>query len=422
MRKVISRRAIISSLFFLGSSLGFCVNSWGEETSSQSISARFDCLRDFNLNKGANQPCLNINSLKLTFHHDPSSAVRQTVSLDFFGSPSPIFTHQPETIDLTRPTLNDTNTPLLADYAFSWQFRPSLTLSLEKFNGTTELPSFSGLAFAKSLEDNGWDQTALIATYQIPPLDGIQVRIALGNGEGESLKNRDIQQYGGLEIITGLKPGIKLLLGMSFDGNNIGSSTYDWLLKDEPSGVGFTPPQTGFSTQRWAAAFYLDGSWPAVHGLKLSIGTQNTTHSDLNKNVTSIPPTLFSASNKRFDPSFILAEDQNRANTISNRVLDFNFSYMIVGEHFIGCDLSSRTISTGTVDAFTVLNGQQTNVLNETNQTCGVGIQPAEKFLVILEYTVTAYDKLFNNFNFNGENGHAEKRREVFNTRFSYNW
>ena len=422
MKKSILDRKPIAILFSVGLSLGVGAPLKGEETSSSSISARFDCMNDFNLQKGANQACLNINSMRLTFHHDPSSAIKQTISLDPFASPAPLFATQPETLDLTRPSLADTDVPFIADYAFLWQFRPGLTLSLQKFNGTTILPSFSGLAFAGALEDNGWDQTALVATYRLPPLDGIQVRIALGNGEGENFRNTDIQQYGGLEIIAGLIPGLKLQLGISFDGNNIGSSTYTWLIKGEPSTVEFTPPSLGFSTQRWSAALFLDGLLPAIKGLKLSIGTQNTTRSDLDKNLTSLPPTLFTNPTKKIDPSMILAEDPTRANAITNSLMDLNFSYLILGEHFIGCDLSSRNIRTGSVSAFTITDNGPTNTLGETSYTCGAGIQPAEKFLVTLEYVVSTYDKLYQTFNFTGENGVKEKKRELIDARFSYNW
>ena len=203
---------------------------------------------------------------------------------------------------------------------------------------------------------------------------------------------------------------------------NIGSSTYTWLLKNEPSAVGFTPPTTGFSTQRWSAALFLDGALPAMRGLKLSIGTQNTTRSDLNKYEVSVPPGLFANSTKKLDPSFILAEDPSKANAITDSLLNFNFSYLILGEHFISCDLSSRNIRTGSINALTTPDGVPTNTMNETNYTVGAGIQVAEKLLVSFEYALTAYDKLYNNFDFAGENSKREKKRELFDARFSYNW
>ena len=182
------------------------------------LGVRVDCLHDFTKNKGSTQDCAQLSGTQLELSHKMGKNLSARVRINPFGVPSTTLEHQANHSSYPLPTLDDTYLRIIDFYELRWQFRPNLALRIEEFGGTTLIPSTSGLALASRFQDSGWDQTAMTATYSLSPLQGINVKIAIGNGEGENGKNLDPQQYGGLRVKVGVIKGVNILAGISFDG------------------------------------------------------------------------------------------------------------------------------------------------------------------------------------------------------------
>ena len=388
------------------------------------LGVRVDCLHDFTKNKGSTQDCAQLSGTQLELSHKMGKNLSARVRINPFGVPSTTLEHQANHSSYPLPTLDDTYLRIIDFYELRWQFRPNLALRIEEFGGTTLIPSTSGLALASRFQDSGWDQTAMTATYSLSPLQGINVKIAIGNGEGENGKNLDPQQYGGLRVKVGVIKGVNILAGISFDGNNIGSESYNWIYGNEGE-----LPKSGYSTERIAAAIELDGTLAAAYGLKLALGWQRVQLSDLDKKVSSIPTDFQFPTGK--DVNYLWLEDADRANQVSRNVINFNLSYKIMAEYFVGLDYETQKVDVG-VKYFEVCgsidNGECSSPkspiseLERTAYTVGVGKWIGENLVLTLEYNTTSYKNLYKRFHFNGEGGKKSKSLEAFNARFAYNW
>ena len=208
------------------------------------VSINLDCGHNFNSNKGSTQPCLTVSSLRLTHTRQISKKIFGMIRLDPLGTTSESFENRPLIFanSFPKPKLG-----LIDDFSLTWKFKENLTLSFEEFGGTTRLPSTSKLFLASGFQRAGWDQTALVATYQLPPLEGMEVVIAIGNGEGEVEKNLDPQQYGGIEVNAKLTPSFLLKMGLSFDGNNVGGHQYSHTFENYISSNDLSLSDSGFT-------------------------------------------------------------------------------------------------------------------------------------------------------------------------------
>ena len=95
---------------------------------------------------------------------------------------------------------------------------------------------------------------------------------------------------------------------------------------------------------------------------------------------------------------------------------------MIMGEHFIGFDYEARTIQTNNIANFVYDGGGKTDTLKQSSLTAGGGINLTQGLTVVLEWNTSAYDNLYGKFNYTAANNTPQKRREMFNARFAYNW
>ncbi|MFW7381840.1 MAG: hypothetical protein ACOH5I_23745 [Oligoflexus sp.] len=394
--------------------------------SETSIKARVDCFSRVSVNQSSSQACLSFSQLAVRLVEKLEEGLTAEIQFDPFGTPYAPFSDLPRYTSLIFPLNTDTSLNFIDHYALHWQFRNNLSLSIEEFSSATTLPNSSGLAFASRFQDSGWDQMAISALYHLPPLQGVDVRLVIGNGEGENGQNLDPQQFGALEINAFLMEGVFLKLGMSYDGNNLGSQQFHWT-------YGTSPASIGFSTDRQAIAIGLTGERPGLRGLKLSLGWQRTRVNDLDKSVQALPTTSPFSEDKNYDVNFLLVESPDEAVQIQRTVVNIGLSYRILAEYFVGFDYDQRTVFTDTVDAFEICQGIEegnclgatgrSNELKQTSYTLGFGKDLVPKSLIFtLEYNSTAYDKLYRNFNYRGDGEKKQKSFEAVNARLTYLW
>lgn len=433
MKNLVTHLTFVSGLMF---PLNAFAASDSESTSSPSyppmhstVEGTVDCTHNFNFNKGATQDCVNLTQLKLSLDSSLSKNVIASLTLDPYGSPIRRRESLPSEHDFEIPGRDGHFNYPIDQYRLLWKFRPNLNLSIEKFSGTTDIPSLSGLASASSFNNAPWDQTAIVAEYHLPPLDGVTVTLAVGNGEGEMNRNLDPQQYGGVAIIAGLTPGIKTKLGLSYDGNNAGSESYTWMF--ENNGTANVTSLRGFSTQRMVGAFMLDGNAPGARGLKAAVAIQKTIKNDLDKSVASVPTDFYDTTLRRFDLSDIFIENpDNKSESLETLVFNANASLQILAKYFIAVDYESRTTKTSSLAFFIRcadqrsgtcqdLDGRTTHVL-QTAYTLGGGIALDEGLRLTVEYHASSYDKLYANFNYQQGNEKYSRSREIFNARLEF--
>lgn len=391
------------------------------------LGATFDCTHNFNRNKGSTQGCVDISSINLALRQSLSPQVSALVILDPFGTPVKNRAHLPHLTDQESPGRDGTFKYALDFFRFNWRFRPSLDLRLEQFSGTASLPSTSGLAMASSMQGAPWDQLALVAEYHLPPLDGIAVTLALGNGEGERLHNMDPQQYGGIGILAGIMPGFKIKLGLSYDGNNYGSESFEWLV----GSVSAEEPKLGFSTQRMVAALILDGNHPQARGLKGALGFQKTTKNDLSKNQHTLTPDFYASTSRRIDLNDLYVESpDDRAETLTHAVVAANFSFLVLAKYFVAFDYESRTSELSSMQFFIECVdpadpacqqvASQSNKIRQTSYTAGGGLLLSDGLRFSIEYASGSYDRLYKDFNFREGSERISKTRELIQARLTF--
>jgi hypothetical protein len=390
------------------------------------LQAHIDCASRIDANQGGTQGCLTISRLSLTIKETLEKGLTAEIRFDPFGTPYAPFADLPRIANPVVPDNTQTPLGLVDDYALRWQFRPNLILSLEEINGSTRLPNASGLAFGSRFQDSGWDQTALTALYKLPPLAGVDVRLMIGNGEGENGVNLDPQQFGGLEIEAFLTEGLFLKLGMSYDGNNLGSQRFRWL-------YGTSSDSQGFATERHAVAFGLNGEYPGLRGLQVALGWQRTRVSDLDKTIQALPTTTPFNEQTTYDVNNVLVESPTKANQVQRTVLNFGLSYRILDVYHIGLDVETRQINTDDVAFFEAcsqikegnceqVKGQHKE-LQQNSLSFGVGKElVADRLKFMLEYNTTRYDRLYRYFNYQEDGDAKSQSRELINARVSYQW
>ena len=390
------------------------------------VGVRIDCGLDFNRNRGGSQPCAEISGLQLGVESWQSERVRGSFRIDPFATTSRHFQKSPFRADIPRAA-DYSSTGMVDDYRVAWTPRPNLILAVSKFQGTTELPDQSGLSQAGTFQDSGWDQTAISASYHLPPLSGVDVLIAAGNGEGENGTNLDPQQYMGIRLDASIMEGFHGFFGMSFDGNNAGSAEYRWHYEAK------TAPSVGFSTQRLAAGVYLDGLLSAARGLKLGLGWQRAVLTDLDKDVIGVPSS--GLMHRKSDPGEFLFEDPSRNDTvvIKRTVLEVTTSYRILDKYFVAGGFESRSVTVGggglpfqpckaVNNGVCDKEGDATSEILQTSYTYGVGFDVTTSLTFVADYSKASFDKLYDGFNYSFRDGAVSTSSETFNARLSYNF
>ncbi len=390
------------------------------------VSLRVDCTSNLQDTSNSIQACLTLSGLRLTLQHQENEEFYSFLQLDPFGTPVASLRNTPHFSIAKVPFNRDVNASrsLIDDFGVYWQFRQNLRLGLEEISGTTLLPNSSGLAFGSRLQDIGWDQLALTALYNLPALAGIEVLLAIGNGEGESYQNLDPQQFGGLQIKAHVAEGFYIQGGLSFDGNNAGSDALT-------ATYGAVSEGRLFSTERQAFIVGLDGTRPGLRGLVASIGWQRNQISDLDKDNLVLPSDAVFNEQDSWDANNLLVESDEKAIQIRRTTVNLSLSYKILDTYFIGADFENRMIDTDEVQGFTscrvidssgCIDPVGQNKLEQAAFTVGLGMSMGEKAKLVVEYHESRYDKLYQYFNHAGPNDQKAKSTELANVRITYQW
>lgn len=406
---------------------GLCTTSVAEadSTTTTNLGLRFDCTHHFNRNKGAKQDCISVSGLRLSVLEKPDEKVSALLVVDPFATTAVHYDAAPTRS--TSPQVQDTPLSFIDYYSLTWYARPNINVSIEDFRGSTNLPRVSGLTFEGSLEDTPWEQTAISLNYGIPVLKDLNIKVSLGNGEGENNGNVDAQQFVGLRLGIGIMEGLQLSLATSFDGNNMGSGAYE--LTYAPGFTTTTPPNLAFQTQRYLASLELDGKSFGTQGLRLAAGWQRTSLTDLDKKTDAVPAGLIVS-----DPGVLLVEDPTKlkTNTVTKDVVLFGAYYKILATYFVGLNYQLRMIDAGDVEAFercTAIGtitctqaGTKDSQLNQTALGFGAGMDLHKNLVLTVEYYRQSYDDLYAVFHYVDPSGKASETLELFNARIAYRW
>lgn len=404
---------------------------------SSSLGARFDCLHDFNRDKGSSQDCLTITGLRIGIRHQASPTVVGTLQVDPFATPMGGRENSPRRSRL--PGRESTELGIIDNYAVTWSPRPNLELAAESYDGAAKIRSISGLAMSNSLSLNGWKQSAMTVTYNLSALPDMRVKFAVGNGEGEDTKNLDPQQYFGFEAGATVVRGVKFYLGVSLDGNSAGSNEAKFLsdrYQSECNIVAPTDSKLGHSTQRLAAGLALDGSLPGVEGLKAAVGWQRNVLSDIDKKRSSVPSvTQLKGATCGIEPDgfFVEASDDAAVNTVQQTTYDVSLLYKFLTSYFVAADYTTRRIDTGSVEAFflcdsysngscTTFSSEALNKMSQDAFTFGAGMILAPDLTLTVEYHESKYDNKYAQIYYAAPDGKTSDALELFNARLSYNW
>lgn len=422
-------------------------SSTASKAQTTKVGLRFDCLHDFNADKGSKQRCITLSGLRLDYSQKYSEETRADIRFDPFGTPAKSFANSPLRDDL--PSVQDTKLLVVDDYAFIWSPRPNLDLALENYAGLATIPNMSGLASPFPLIDNGWDQTAVTVTYNLSTFEKMTVKFAAGNGEGENAENLDPQQFFSIDLGIYFITGFFANLGVSFDGNNVGSRAYEWNINNYQkdfnlSSEGKNFGNVGYSTQRAAFSLGLDGKLSVARGLKLVAGWQGSTMRDLNKKVFStfsieelqnncknVDGTPGNCKALRVDSVFVEDPTGETFNTVEHQVWVFNGSYLILDRYFFGFNYIVRHIDTGLslfqtcsmwTDSVCVVVGESRRRILQSTVGVGGGVTLTEGLALSLEYDITTFDKLYKQAFYKSKDGRVSKEWDAINLRIAYNW
>ncbi len=379
---------------------------------------RVDCIHNSTKSKGSAQGCFQISGLKLTYAHQNKSDTSLSLTLDPFGVPSKSLEHLANTFENPLPRAEDSQLGIVSDYRLIWQVRSRLALGIENFGGSTLLPKVHRLALGSRFSYSGWNQAAMTATYRLGKEAKHQVMFAVGNGEGEGIRNIDPQQYGALAISFNIMQGLSTYLGGSFDGNNYGSESTKWIYNNDLSDM-----KPGFSTQRMVFAILSDGKLKLVPGLEFSISLQRSQAKDLNKDIDSINPEAY-VNNNRLALRDLYVEDPTKitANVVSQEIFDFSAYYAILARHFISINYETRTVDTNKVQFFEDNKGGFHKKLSQAGYGAGVGLELDRGLMALFEYRTESYGKDYKIFAYKTNDDKSSKSLDLFNARILYNW
>lgn len=408
----------------------------GEESE---VSARLDCMHDFNRDKGASQPCTSITGLRYKVTKQLDRSITSRLRIDPFATLDAGRAHLPLREHL--PMITDSQLFIIDDYGVTWTPRPNLDLALESYAGAVKMPHVTDLGFENPFDNPGWLQTALTITYNLEALSKARVRFALGNGEGENGENLDPQQYFGLELDANVVQGIHFKLGVSQDANSLGSIQYEWLSNRYNNECGFSFAQNkarlGYRTLRIGTALTIDENFAAIPGLKLAFSGQRSNATDLDKSRTGYLVAEDFAACQQIDLNYLFVETApgQEANTVENTILGMSLGMKLLDQYLIAGSYSARTIDTGKVQLFENCNSfeggkciteasqrQLFNKVNEDALTLGGSVKLAAGLQLTLEYARLNLDRKYAKVYYSNKGGKPSDTREIFNARLAYQW
>lgn len=403
---------VVAMLFLLSSTL-----IAKDKSDALKIGARVDCIHNFG-RKGSTQKCFQLSGLKVKYISDTSKDSSLSVTINPFGSPSKSLAHQVDFLGNTLPKVSDSSLGYVTDYQLIWQPQPAFQLGLVLYGGSTMLATIHGLSLGSRFQYSGWNQTALKASYVIGKHKNTKLELAIGNGEGETIKNLDPQQYAAIRLQQRLIKGLNAYLGASMDGNNVGSEATKWVYNNDQSEI-----VAGFSTQRFVLGIYSDGELSIAPGLKLSAAYQSTIIKDLDESKNSASDMSYEGADSHI-LNYLYLEDPDMAekNRIEIKVYDLGVSYAIMDTHFLSFNYESRDINTGVVNYFEDDKDQRQSSLRQTAYTAGVGFAMSDRLILTLEYHSETYNKKYKKFFYIGKGRKEIKSMDLFNARVTYDW
>jgi hypothetical protein len=319
----------------------------------------------------------------------------------------------------------------LYDFRLAWLARPNLTFALEQTEGAVVFPSMSGLSMANALSATPWDQTAMTISYNLPVLGDSRVAFFLGNGEGENLRNEDVQQYFGVRLQVAPAKAVQAEFGMSLDGNSYGSAATRDVQKRHvdclslPFGTGEN--SGGYETQRLGFALTLDGTHPAARGLQAALGFHRISQGDLHKvKQMSLP----AAGCQRLNPDQYFLEDETleRVNTMTRQIFGFSGSYRILDRYWIGLEYQLRTIKSENLSGIDLCGGyvagacvdrKSGHTIEESLLNTGLGLQLDDHLQLVLDYAVMDFKAKYRQFYYLNDKNEPSVSLEMVNLRVS---
>ncbi|MCX6108745.1 MAG: hypothetical protein NTZ90_03970 [Proteobacteria bacterium] len=401
------------------------------------LGLRFDCLHNFNVDKGSTQECVRISGLRVSLRDQVSPQVYARLSIDPFQTPDSAKMNTPLRDQL--PTSRDTSLWIIDQFALTWIPRPHIEVAIQSFDGATLIPSVSGLATANSLSSSGWRQTALTVAYHLTLPTPVRITLIGGDGEGQTVTNATPQQYFGLQAEATLLPGLRLTGGLSLNGNDAGSEETAFLLKRSATRCGTSlpavQPKQGHSARRYAVGLVVDGALAGIEGLQIGLSWQRNLVSDLGHQHPGYPTLAELQQNTTcsFDPDTFFPEQDGKLNTVRRTVYDFGFKYRMFGSYFVAGAVTSRRLTTGGVEAFQVcdsfdghrctgITAPPRSQINQSAYSLGTGVDLASGLALTVEYFNSSFDKAYAQVYYDGQNGKATSELELFNARLAYRW
>ena len=387
-----------------------------------SISAKIDCQTYVGKDTPSTQSCATLRTLKLGYEFEASPKITLKAAIDPLGTPATNRKAKPILNEDYEPTIDDRSTGILEEASLIWKFRNSLHFNVAIHDSATNLPDQNYLPNHGLLQSPQWQQLALKADYQLALLEGAEVSLIIGNGEGEITRNLDAQQYGAFSGDVEFYPGIHFKTGISFDGNNKGSEAFQWLYQPTDSDL-------GFSTERLSAIFYSRGDMESYKGLSFTLGWQKTKITDLAQDKVALSDSTSFDGSVQIDPAYLLAESTERTAEITHIVSSIDVAYRILDQYEIALGYQSRNIKISE-PVFTtcseiiggVCSQQSQGTTSLTQSQTGVAVSNdfEEGFRLTIDYSILAYDKLYNVFNYQSTADKKVKSLDVVNVRLTY--
>jgi hypothetical protein len=264
------------------------------------------------------------------------------------------------------------------------------------------LPDASGIAFARSLQDTSWDQTALRYTLLSPDVGLLAASFIAGLGEGEVFQENDSQPYLGFLGRVEIAESTSLQFGWSNDKNYLQGSALYWV--DHPRR---REVSRGFSASRYAASLFLDGTHPKARGLRLALGWQRSVIKG-----PSLPPEyLTSPTEYAIDPTEALAESLGARSSLSRESIHLSGSYLILGTYLLSFHQADLKVDLGdsgsflacdTLDSMGVCvgNAKPASSFRVRDLGYGIGKRTEDSWSLLLESYQQKYDQLYQTYHF----------------------
>lgn len=310
----------------------------------------------------------------------------------------------------------------LDDYAIRTRIDSTWELSIEDWVATTIIPDASGLGFSRTLQDAGWNQTALRLTWLNPDKSVLAASLIVGQGEGERLEEHDRVPYWGGLLRLELAESLALQAGLSYDSASQSPESFFWI--DETSR---NQAAKGFRTTRQALSLFFDGQHSAARGLRMSLGWQR------NRIRGTRPPDPALVIDPAFgalDPTELLAEFLGGKSHLDRSTVVFSASYLILAEYVLAFHYQELSVnlresllrSCSSLDESGRCGPDAANRsrLRINALTYGIGKKSDSGWSLMLESFRESYDQLYELYHFAASNTQRQRSLQLLQLRLSW--